>query len=145
VRALRDVDLAALRSAADRLDAETLRRCEHIVREIGRVEAAAAALEAGEWARVGVLFAASHASLRDLYEVSSPELDALVDIATGTPGVVASRMTGAGFGGCTVSIVAAHAVDDLRRAVAVEYPRRTGLEAAIHLVEPVAGAGRVDG
>jgi galactokinase len=144
IRALRDVDLATLRSAADRLDAEALRRCEHVVREIGRVEAAAEALEAGSWARVGKMFAASHASLRDLYEVSSPELDALVEIATGTPGVVASRMTGAGFGGCTVSIVQADAVDDLRRAVAAEYPRRTGLEAAVHVVEPVAGAGPVD-
>ncbi len=79
-----------------------------------RVGATVAALEAGDLDAVGRLFAASHASLRDDYEVSSPELDAMVEIAVGVPGVVAARMTGAGFGGCTVNLVRPDAVDALR-------------------------------
>jgi len=100
-----------------------------------------AALETGNLGRVGRLFAESHASLRDLYEVTSVELDALVDIATAVPGVVGARMTGAGFGGCTVNLVRADAVEELRRAVTDEYPGRTGRRAGFHVVEPVGGAG----
>lgn len=76
----------------------------------------------GDWPQVGTVFAASHISLRDLYEVSSPELDALVEIAVGVPGVVASRMTGAGFGGCTINIVERRAIGELERAVARGLP-----------------------
>ena len=84
-----------------------------------------AALEAGDLAAVGALFAAGHASCRDLFDVSSAELDALVEVASSVPGVVAARMTGAGFGGCTVNLVRPDAVDALRAAVETEYaPRR---------------------
>jgi galactokinase len=114
-----------------------------VVFENERVLRVAEALDAGDLATVGDLFAASHASLRDLYEVSSPELDALVDIGVATPGVVAARLTGAGFGGCTVNLVRDDAIDDLRRAVARDYPRRTGREAGFHVVTAVAGAGLV--
>ena len=72
------------------------------------------ALEAGDLPAVGAAFAASHASLRDDFEVSSPALDALVDIATAVPGVIGARLTGAGFGGCTVNLVRDEAVDALR-------------------------------
>jgi Galactokinase len=75
--------------------------------------------------------------------VSSPELDALVDIASGVDGVIGSRMTGGGFGGCTVTMVARDALDDLSRAIEREYPRRTGLEAALYVTEAVDGAGMV--
>ncbi len=102
------------------------------------------AFAAGDLDAVGRLFAESHASLRDLYEVSSPELDALVEIAASVPGVVAARMTGAGFGGCTVNLVRTEAVDDLRAAVAAEYTRRAGHEAGVYVVEAVAGAGVVE-
>ncbi|HUG49191.1 MAG TPA: galactokinase, partial [Candidatus Limnocylindria bacterium] len=87
----------------------------------------------------------SHASLRDLYEVSSPELDALVAIAVSVPGVVGARMTGAGFGGCTVNLVRDDAVEELRTAVTGEYPARTGRQARFHVVEPVGGASLVEG
>ena len=79
-----------------------------------RVAEVVTALEAGDLASVGVAFAASHASLRDRFEVVSPELDAMVEIATSVPGVVAARMTGAGFGGCTVNLVRPDAVEALR-------------------------------
>ena len=141
VTSLRDVTSSMLAGAA--LDPLVRRRAEHVIRENERVVRAVAALEAGEMDALGRLFAESHASLRDLYEVSSPDLDALVEIATGTPGVVASRMTGAGFGGCTVNIVERDAVDRLRQAVMRDYPARTGREAAVYAVEAVDGAGAV--
>lgn len=143
VRALRDVDMGMLDEVSDVLDGETLRRCEHVIRENERVLRAETALASGDLDSTGSIFAESHESLRDLYEVSSPELDAMVAVARGTPGVVASRMTGAGFGGCTVNIVARDAVDALRTAVARDYRAATGLEGAVYVVEPAAGAGEV--
>ena len=117
----------ALAAAADRLDPIPFRRAEHVVSENARVEATVAALAAGDLAAVGRLFAESHASLRDRFEVSSPELDAMVEIAVAVPGVIAARMTGAGFGGCTVNLVRPDAIDALRAAVETDYPARTGL------------------
>lgn len=143
VRALRDVDLTMLDRLHGLLDAETLRRCEHVIRENARVLDAVAALEAGDLTTVGRLFAESHASLRDLYEVSSPELDALVEIAGSVPGVIGARMTGAGFGGCTVNLVRRDAVERLREVIDRQYPPRSGREAAVHVVEPAEGAGQV--
>ena len=143
IRALRDVTPGMLESIRGRLDDETFRRCEHVVRENQRVLDTVAALAATDLATVGRCFAASHASLRDLYEVSSPELDAMVDIALDTPGVIGSRMTGAGFGGCTVSLVEPGAEARLRDAVLDEYPRRTGLTPRVFLVEASDGAGLI--
>ncbi|HEU4672608.1 MAG TPA: galactokinase [Candidatus Limnocylindrales bacterium] len=143
VRALRDVTPAMLEAAAAELDPVTLRRCRHVVTEDERVLATADALEAGDLEAVGRLLVASHESLRDLYEVSSRELDALVEIATGVSGVYGARMTGAGFGGCIVALVAPEAVERLAEAIRADYPRRTGLEPRIWAVTPVAGAGTV--
>jgi galactokinase len=144
VRALRDVDEALLRRAAGLLDPVTARRARHVVEENDRVLATEAALAAGDLAEVGRLFAASHASLRDLYEVSSPELDALVEVATGVPGVVAARLTGAGFGGSTINLVRREVVPALRAAVERDYRARTGLDPRALEVEAVAGASFVD-
>jgi galactokinase len=143
IRSLRDVTPEVLSAAADRLDPVAYRRATHVVTENARVEATVEALAAGDIAAVGRLFAASHASLRDLFEVSSPELDAMVEIATEVPGVVAARMTGAGFGGCTINLVRPHAVDALRAAVDAEYPRRTGLTPMVLPVHAADGAGRL--
>jgi galactokinase len=143
VASLRDVTPGMLRDAFDLLDEETLRRCRHVVEENERVLAAANALANGQLEMLGLLFAESHASLRDLYEVSSPELDALVEIASRVPGVLGARMTGAGFGGCTVNLVRSDAVDALRQAVEAEYPRRFGREAGVYVVDAVDGAGEV--
>jgi galactokinase len=103
--------------------------------------ATGAALEAGDIDAVGEIFAASHRSLRDDFEVSSSALDAMIDVTIATPGVLAARMTGAGFGGCTVNLVRADAIAALRRAVESEYVRRTGLRPRVFAVEPADGAG----
>jgi galactokinase len=141
VRSLRDVDEQMLGRPDVDLDPILRRRAEHVVLENGRVAATVDALEARDLDAIGRLFAESHASLRDLYEVSSPELDALVEIATGTEGVVAARMTGAGFGGCTVNLVRPDAVDRLSERVAREYPERTGKTATFYEVRAARGAG----
>jgi galactokinase len=141
VVSLRDVDAAMLERNRDRLPEVVARRCEHIVEENERVIATVAALAAGDRDALGRLFAASHASLRDLFEVSSAELDAMVEIAVSVRGVVASRMTGAGFGGCTVSLVEPGAVDALRAAVMERYPALTGLTPRVYAVNSVDGAG----
>jgi galactokinase len=145
VRSLRDVDAAMLARRAAELDPVVARRARHVVEENARVLAAEAALTAGDLDEVGRLFAASHASLRDDYEVSSPELDALVEVAAATPGVIATRMTGAGFGGCTVSLVRPDAVEPLRRRIVEDYAARTGRTPRVWPVHAVAGAGVVAG
>jgi galactokinase len=143
VRSLRDVTPRLLDAARHRLDPIVARRAAHVVAENERVGTMVAALEAGDEATIGETMRASHASLRDLYEVSSPELDALVDIAVSVPGVAGARMTGAGFGGCTVNLVRVDAVAALREAVIAEYPQRTGLTPLVFTVTAAAGAGRV--
>ena len=143
VRALRDVTPDMLDSYAAELDPIVARRARHVVEEDERVLAAERAFAGGDLHEVGRLFGASHASLRDLYEVSVPELDTLVALSVGTPGVVASRMTGAGFGGCTVSLVHEDAVDRLRDRIQREYPALTGREPRVWVVRAVAGAGVV--
>ena len=143
IHSLRDVTARALAAAADRLKLVEFRRARHIVSENDRVGATVRALEAGDLPAVGELFAASHASLRDDYEVSSPELDAMVEIAVAVPGVVAARMTGAGFGGCTVNLVRPEAVGALTAAILADYPARTGLTPMILPVRTASGAGRI--
>lgn len=143
VRSLRDVDPAMLDRHRQAMDATAFRRARHVVGENERVLAAERAFAAGDLASIGRLFAASHASLRDDFEVSSPELDALVEIAAATPGVVAARLTGAGFGGCTVNLVHPDAVAPLTAAIDREYRGRTGLRARVTEVAPVDGAGAV--
>jgi galactokinase len=145
VKSLRDVDVEMLERNRDRLPENVARRCEHIVREDDRVMATVAALRDGDLDALGRLFAASHASLRDLLEVSSPELDAMVEVATAVPGVIASRMTGGGFGGCTVSLVARGAEEALRDKVFHDYSNRTGLAAKVYEVSAVDGAGEIEG
>jgi galactokinase len=143
VHSLRDVspELLAEASSQGWLADVVLRRATHVVYENQRVLDTMTALETGDLAALGALFAASHASLRDLFEVSSPALDALVEIAAATPGVVAARMTGAGFGGCTVNLVRVDALDALRAAVESTYSARTGLQPVVFPVRPAAGAG----
>ena len=131
------------RTAGDRIDPVARRRAEHVVSENDRVLATVEALASGDLAAVGRLFAESHASLRDRFEVSSPELDAMVGIATAVPGVIAARMTGAGFGGCTVNLVRHDAVEALRTAVDERYQAMTGLSPRVFAVDAVDGAGRI--
>jgi len=144
VHSLRDLTVSRLPLVRDRMDDETFRRCRHVVTENARVEHAIAAFAAGDLRAIGELWAASHVSLRDDFGVVSSELDALVEIATDVPGVVASRMTGAGFGGCTVNLVERVAVGALRDRVNAEYAARTGLSPRVWVVDAVAGAGLTD-
>ena len=106
-----------LSSHADILVAPFFRRCRHVVSENERTLAAARALPNEDFAVLGRLMLASHFSLRDDYEVSCPELDLCVDIAAGVRGTYGSRMTGGGFGGCTVTLVEANAVGELMEAL----------------------------
>jgi galactokinase len=140
VRSLRDVDPAMLEAADELMDPVAARRARHVVEENIRVLETEHALAAGDLIEVGRLFAASHASLRDLFEVSSPELDALVEIATSTEGVVAARLTGAGFGGSTINLVRHDRVGAFRANIEREYPARTGLRPRVLEVDPVDGA-----
>ena len=142
VRSLRDVDAEMLVRHEARIDPVALRRAEHIVAENERVLATEAALRGGDLDALGEIFAASHASLRDRYEVSSPELDAMVEIASGVPGVIASRMTGAGFGGCTITLARLDVVAELETRTLRDYPARTGRQPRVWVVRAVDGAGR---
>ncbi len=144
VRALRDVDPAMLERHRERLDEVAYARALHVVGENARVAETEAALAANDLETVGHLFAASHASLRDRFEVSSEALDALVEIAVATPGVIAARLTGAGFGGCTVNLVERDRVDELRAAIEREYAPRTGLTPRVFVVDAADGAGLVE-
>ena len=141
VESLRDVDPDMLARHATRLQPVELARAEHVVSENVRVLRTVEALEVGNLAAIGRLFAESHASLRDRFEVSSPELDAMVEIANATPGVLAARMTGAGFGGCTVNLVRREALESFRAAIEREYPERTGREPHVFVVDAADGAG----
>ena len=143
VRALRDVDLAMLGRAAAGMDRLAEMRARHIIEENARVLDTVAAFVAGDLPAIGALFAASHASLRDVFQVSCPELDLLVEIAVATPGVVAARMTGAGFGGCIVVLAMPDAVDDLWARVQRDYPAQTGRTPRVWRVRAVVGAGEL--
>jgi galactokinase len=145
IRSLRDVDKAMLERNRARLPEVVACRCEHVIRENERVMATVKAMRQRDLDSLGRLFAASHASLRDLYEVSSPELDAMVAIARSVRGVVGSRMTGAGFGGCTVNLVQHGSEDALGEAVMSQYPKRTRLTPRVFVATAVDGAGVVGG
>lgn len=141
IAALRDVSVEALEANKGRLSEETYRRCRHVVTENERVVAAAAALEAGDLSRCGELMDQSHVSMRDDYAISCPEVDALVAIAQKQPGCLGSRMTGGGFGGCTVSLVEAEAADAFMAAVKAAYAAATGHQSTIFACSPREGVG----
>ncbi|HOW86440.1 MAG TPA: galactokinase [Candidatus Aminicenantes bacterium] len=139
LRSLRDVTLDMLRDHRAELDPVVYRRCEYVVRENIRVGEAAVALARNDFAVFGGLMNLSHAGLRDDYQVSSPELDALVEAARRVPGVLGSRMMGAGFGGCTISLVEAGAVPEFEARVARDYEAAAGKAPKIHVVRIEAG------
>lgn len=139
---LRDVDLATLAEKGAGLDPVALRRARHVVSENARVVAAAEALAAGDLERMGELMAASHASMRDDFEITVPAIDRLVDIvkdAIGEAGGV--RMTGGGFGGCVVALVPEALVEVARLALARDYRAPNGAQATVHVCRAAAGAG----
>ncbi|QDT00017.1 galactokinase [Adhaeretor mobilis] len=148
VKALRDITLEKLEAYADKLEPVLFRRARHVVSENERVLKAAEALRAGDWEDVGELMYASHNSLRDDYKVSCPELDVLVNEAhrVGTEGgVIGSRMTGGGFGGCTVTLVAAGKEREIADKICQGYQKETGIEATPFVTKPARGAHIVQG
>jgi galactokinase len=140
ITALRDVTSADLADYGDRLPHPLLRRARHVVTENERVLAAVEALRSGDLNTLGKLLYASHASLRDNYDVSSRELDAIVEIASHAEGVYGARMMGAGFGGSALILARCGAVEALERTLATEYPRRTGRVGQAHICQVADGA-----
>lgn len=136
---LRDADSVMLNAAGGELTAEEGRRARHVVGENARTLEAAAALDRRDLVRAGTLMYESHRSLQEDFEVSCPELDTLVEIAAGVPGVYGARMTGAGFGGCVVAMVEPGAVGALEASVTAGYPRRHGRRATVF--QTLAGDG----
>ena len=139
-------DLASLsqedfQSIEDKMtDPIARKRARHVVGEVRRTQDAIAALKEGNIARMGELMNQSHVSLRDDYEVTGPELDALAEAAWQVPGVVGSRMTGGGFGGCTVSLVREEAIPTFIEEVGKAYTAKTGLKADFYIAEISDGA-----
>ena len=143
VKALRDVTLAQLEQYGRDLPEVVYRRCKHVITENERVLSAANALERRDLNAFGTLMAESHRSLRDDYEVSSSELDLMVELAGTVEGVYGARMTGGGFGGCTVNLVAAEHTEEFRQRVAEAYERSTKLKPEIYICNASDGAEEV--
>ncbi len=144
ITALRDISIEDFRKYEEHLPKLTQKRCGYVIKENERVFASVEALKAGDLMRFGELMEASHLGLRDEYEVSSGELNAMVEIALNVEGVVGARMTGAGFGGCTVNLVKDDAIEEFTSTVKSEYPKRTGIQPDIYVCSVENGAS-VDG
>lgn len=140
IRALRDVTQGFLDQHAKDLPATIWKRCAHVVRENRRTQDAASALERGDLESVGELMRESHRSLRDLYEVSCHELDVMVEAAEALPGFCGGRMTGGGFGGCTVNLVREENAADFAAQTAERYRRTTGIRPQVYLCSAEDGA-----
>jgi galactokinase len=143
IRALRDVSESQLTSFASFLSLTQLKRSRHVITENARTLAAAEALRDRDFDRLSWLMYASHESLRDDYEVSSPELDVLVETSRRIPGVFGTRMTGGGFGGCTVSFVRRERVEDFCEDMTEAYLKQVNRDLKIYNVEIVRGAEEV--
>jgi galactokinase len=142
VKALRDVTLADLETLGQGLTDTIRRRARHIISEDSRVLQTAAALEKGDMETIARLMAESHNSLRYDFELSCPELDLMVEIATDLPGVYGARMTGGGFGGCTINLVLDKNVDAFQGIVSREYEKGTGRHPEIYVCAAADGVKR---
>jgi galactokinase len=140
VKALRDVTLEQLNEERDRLDRVAYRRARHVISENNRTLLAVDAMQHGEAIELGQLMQLSHMSLRDDFEVSSNELNAMVEFAERQSGCYGARMTGAGFGGCAVALVRQDAAETFSTGVAAEYEDATGLTPNIYICTATNGA-----
>jgi len=143
IRSLRDVSLAELEGNRELLGETIYKRCLHVITENQRAVAAANALQAGHVEELRQVMANSHRSLRDDYEVSCRELDIMVELAGRQPGVLGARMTGGGFGGCTINLVRAAESGEFRRRMSEEYQAVTGLKPDIYICQASQGAQTV--
>jgi galactokinase len=133
IRSLRDVSLDMLEAHRSEFEPVICKRCGYVIRENIRVEQACQDLERGDFQAFGKRMSASHEGLRDEYEVSSRELDVLVEAASQIPGVLGARMMGAGFGGCTINLVEEKAVDGFSQEVSSQYRSRLGTDPRIYI------------
>ena len=148
VPSLRSATPDALEGARGKMEEVVYRRARHVLGEIERTVHAAAGLRASNWPTVGQLMYASHRSLRDDYEVSCAELDAVVDLAQAIGpggGVIGCRMTGGGFGGCAVALVETGAVGAISTKISHDYRRKTGIDPTMFVSRPAAGATVIKG
>ncbi|HUS04811.1 MAG TPA: hypothetical protein VMZ52_00835, partial [Bryobacteraceae bacterium] len=143
VQSLRDVSPPELEASRDAMDSIPYRRARHVVTENERVALFMSASESGDLRRMGELFLQSHRSLQHDYEVSCEELDFLVATAMSIPGVYGARMTGGGFGGCTVNLVNSSKVEEFSNAIFEAYRHRYQLDAQIILCVPDEGAAEI--
>jgi galactokinase len=147
VGSLREITSAVLENNRSKLNELQYRRARHVISENERTLRAAEALKARDWPLVGELMYASHASLRDDFEVSCPEVDVLVELAQSigaSGGVIGARMTGGGFGGCIVALVHSLRVRDIADRIAVAYRERIGIAATPFVTKPARGAHILD-
>ncbi len=140
IKSLRDVSTVEMAAYSAYLPVEIEHRAEHVVKEIHRVDQAIIALHRGDARMFGGFMFASHKSLKDLYEVSIPELDYLVEIARRLPGVYGARLTGAGFGGCTVNLVEEKEAETFMQSLQAGYKQQTGRVAKVYLCQASNGA-----
>jgi len=144
ITALRDVSVEAFNRFSSTLPVEVEKRARHVVEEVDRSRQAIPLLESGNLAQFGKLMNECHASLRDLYEVSCPELDVMARVAQSLSGCYGARLTGAGFGGCTVNLVAQDQAEDFAKALAAGYESETGLHPESYICRASAGAGLLE-
>jgi galactokinase len=140
MRSLRDISPVEFAAYGESLPPEIHKRAEHVVKEIARVESAVAALKTRKKQSFGALMYSGHASLRDLYEVSTPELDILVAIAHELPGCIGARLTGAGFGGCTINLVEEKQAEGFIQSLQQGYLVKIGRQAQVYLCQASNGA-----
>ncbi len=140
VAALRDVSIELLDQHANDLPATIWKRCSHVVRENQRTLDAAQAFAEGDLKKVEALMRKSHESLRDLYEVSCRELDVMVEAAAGLPGFCGGRMTGGGFGGCTLNLVREENATDFAAQIAERFRAATGITPQVYICSAETGA-----
>jgi galactokinase len=143
IKALRDVSVESFNRFAFQLPERVRKRARHVVEEIERSVRAAPLLEQGNMVEFGKFINQCHASLRDLYEVSIPELDIMVNVAQSLPGCYGARLTGAGFGGCTVNLVARDQADTFSEALAKGYESETGFSPEIYICSASDGAALI--
>jgi galactokinase len=141
IRALRDISVEELESHAADMPPVIYKRCLHVVCEDQRVLDSARYLKQGDLKSFGELMGQSHISMRDLYEISCPEVDTMVEIAQHLPGFSGGRMTGGGFGGCTVNLVKSEDSETFAKQIALRYEKATGMKPDVYVCSAANGAG----
>ena len=144
VKNLSQVPLSWLQSSRSQLNPVVYNRCQYVVEENQRILSACEDLQAGKLAAFGIKMTATHEGLRNLYEVSCPELDFLVDAVWHEKSVLGSRMMGGGFGGCTINLIKADAIDELYARLSVNYKEKTGIDLKMYSVVTADGTSLIN-